>query len=322
MSMRDFGRLPRFKGSLGAQMSDQLRNFFNSLQTEADLSPFCTEAREEDLHLEFKSKADSRNGDLGEGERKAFSKALSGFANADGGVLIFGVKTRKATDTPDCASALHPIENVGQFRVRLLDSIIQATQPAVDGVRIEVIASTDTSGYVKCLVPASDKPPHRAMLASREYWRRTTSGHLKMEHYELEDAFGRRLRPLLKMRVQLLSDTADPRRERLTFFLKNEGRGVAKFSGFLCLITGTAPLTFSGITGLTDVSKLNSTAALVFSDNVGVIHPNGIYLSAGEAVFIRENRDAPLSMQLNWYAENMAARQIKIDLRAGTAIEA
>jgi predicted HTH transcriptional regulator len=178
-------------------VEDQLRLFFESLQTEADLERLRIEEREENLHLEFTTKEDGRTGELGDGDREAFSKAVSGFANADGGVLVFGVKRIKRQDAPDRAAQLRPIDNVGTFRVRLIDSIIQTTQPAVDGIRIEVIPSElETRGYLKCLVPASDKPPHRGMHG-REYWRRTTSGFRRMEHYELEDVFGRRSRPAL-----------------------------------------------------------------------------------------------------------------------------
>jgi len=61
---------------------------------------------------------------------------------------------------------LKPITNPDRYRAKALDSILNATQPAVDGVRIETIpAATKGAGYVKVLIPASDRPPHRAMSA-------------------------------------------------------------------------------------------------------------------------------------------------------------
>jgi hypothetical protein len=47
--------------------------------------------------------------------------------------------------------------------------------------------------------------PHRAMLADREYWRRTSNGFRRMKHYELEEVFERRLRPVLGFKVELRS---------------------------------------------------------------------------------------------------------------------
>ncbi len=69
-------------------MAEHIRRMCDALQTEQDLDELRRFQREEDLYLEFKQKQDSRNGDLVESDRRAYSTALSGFANADGGMLI------------------------------------------------------------------------------------------------------------------------------------------------------------------------------------------------------------------------------------------
>jgi hypothetical protein len=71
-------------------MNQHLQALYDSLQSETTLQEIVRERREEDLYLEFKQKADRRTGDLMDSDRKAFSKALSGFANGDGGVLEKG----------------------------------------------------------------------------------------------------------------------------------------------------------------------------------------------------------------------------------------
>src|SRR5882724_3906735 len=143
-------------------MPSALHRLFASLATEASLDALVQGRREEDLYLEFKQKADRRNGDLSDGDRRAFSKALSGFANADGGILVFGIETAKGGEGVDRAVSLKPITDHARFRGRLLDSILNATQPVVDDVRVETIDTDANSGYVKILVPQSVKPPHRA----------------------------------------------------------------------------------------------------------------------------------------------------------------
>jgi len=175
---------------------------YDSLKTEADLAALIRDRREEDLHIEFKQKEDSRSGELGDGDKRSFSRALAGFANADGGVLVFGVETKKGSDNLDRAVALKPITGHMSMVARLRDAVFNTTHPTINGVRIEPIdvVSGNMSGYVKCLIPQSDKPPHRAMQAEREYWRRTNGAYQRMEHYELEDVFGRRLRPFLALR--------------------------------------------------------------------------------------------------------------------------
>jgi hypothetical protein len=106
-----------------------------------DIQRFVDEKREEDLHLEFKQKKDSRNGAPDPEDKEKFSKCLSVFANFDGGVLIWGVKT-------------------------------------------------------------DHRDQH--MASDNKYYRRTSNASRQMEHYELEDMFGRRQRPGLKLRLALL----------------------------------------------------------------------------------------------------------------------
>ena len=96
---------------------------------------------------------------LDDDDKKNFSKSVSGFANADGGVLVFGVATEKATNSPDRASKLKPITDADMLRVRLLDSVLNTTQPPVEGLQIEHIPGASGNGYVKCIIPASVARP-------------------------------------------------------------------------------------------------------------------------------------------------------------------
>lgn len=295
-------------------MNPQLPAFFESLRSEADLQQLVQDRREEDLYLEFKTKADPSHGNLDGDDREGFSQTLSGFANADGGVLVFGVATTRSPNDVDQAAALSPLAHPGTFRARLLDSILNTTQPPVDGVRIEVIACPAGGGYVKCFVPPSDRPPHRAMLAKREYWRRTSTGHRRMEHYELEDTFGRRLRPVLRVGVKLAEPPgADPQEiVRLTF--KNEGRGLARHAGLVCEI-GEGKITATA-GSLKDESALNDGRPMAsYYNSQGVIHPNGLFSSLGSVVLQRATKGQPLRLSIKWYAEDMAPRDQTFEIR-------
>ncbi|MCF7753207.1 hypothetical protein KQ941_02045 [Paenibacillus xylanexedens] len=52
-------------------------------------------------------------------------------------------------------------------------------------------------------VPVSDLPPHRAMCTENVYYTRAGDNFVTMEHYMLEDAFGRRQKPKLKIYYEL-----------------------------------------------------------------------------------------------------------------------
>ena len=297
-------------------MNQALQNFYESLKSEADLEQLVRNRREENLYLEFKVKERRNNGDLGDSERRAFSKAMSGFANADGGILIFGIKTRKSPDNIDIAHKLKSITEPNKFRSRLQDSILLTTQPFVDGVRIDVVLAQPEQGYVKCYIPASDKPPHRAMFAKREYWSRTSTGFRKLEHYELEDVFGRRLRPVLRLRVELRPRPEGDPHEELHFSFLNEGRGIARHAGFLCKI-GEGILAGVRGAGLTDVSTINDRPAVQFYDAHSVVHANGIFSSLGHAIVQRPNKGSPLPIEVIWYAEEMLTRNQKVNVHPG-----
>jgi len=67
----------------------------------ADIERFIKEGKEEDLHLDFKTvnAADLKSGS----DRKNFAKALSGFANSDGGIVVWGVVARRDSSYPPWA---------------------------------------------------------------------------------------------------------------------------------------------------------------------------------------------------------------------------
>ena len=297
-------------------MQTPLHRLYMSLTTEASLDALVQERREEDLYLEFKQKADRRNGDLSDGDKRAYSKALSGFANADGGILIFGIETAKGTEGIDRAVSLKPITDHIRFRGRLLDSILNTTQPVVDDVRVESIDSGPSAGYVKILIPQSFRPPHRAILAEHMYWRRVSTGHRRMEHYELEDTFGRRLRPALRVFVELRPRPEGDPHEELHFFLLNEGRGVARHVGFLCTLDQEAKI--QQVHGLENATQINAGSPTIsYTNDVSVIHSNGILLATGQATVLRESKGSPLAMSVRWYTEGMDTRRAEVTALPG-----
>lgn len=201
-------------------MSSALEDFFDSLSTTADLSRLVADQVQEDIHLELKTKRNRSVPDLEDSERWQFSRALSGFANSDGGILIFGIET----DRQEHACALKPIADPFGFQARLKKSLLNATQPVVPDVRVEVVpGDTAAEGFVKVFVPPSDRVPHRAMLADREYFKRSTEGFYRMEHFDLADMFGRRRRPVLTLQLEKEGDGGT-----ILVSVTNEGRGIAK----------------------------------------------------------------------------------------------
>ncbi len=70
--------------------------------------------------LDFKA-ASINAAPMQDGDRKTLAKAISGFANADGGIVVWGVDCRhgKGKYDPDVVQGLKPISNLRRWLSRL-----------------------------------------------------------------------------------------------------------------------------------------------------------------------------------------------------------
>ncbi|MCC6649751.1 MAG: ATP-binding protein [Candidatus Eisenbacteria bacterium] len=256
---------------------------FNDLSV-SDIEQFVARREPETLHLEFKRAADEEFAK--QPTRSKLAEMISGFANSDGGIVVWGVDARPL-DGIDAARELAPLKRPEVFASRLKALLPDATTPAVEDVLVRVLSCEDGQGFVVTLVPASDGGPHLAKYSEDRYIRRTGDRFVRMEHYEVADMFGRRRRPVLSLRHTLRFDSTYPlTREssewRLDLILAvgNSGRGVAR-APYLALRTSTnravlAPygLTGNGGDGLPRLASVGGPAWAVFGGSMEmVVHP-------------------------------------------------
>jgi len=194
---------------------------FESLSV-ADIEQFVQSKQEETLHLEFKSVTRS---DLSSRDDKHnLAAALSGFANSDGGLIVWGVDARKNDDELDCAVALKEITGVAAFTSRLNELTGEAVLPRIDGVRHRPLARPNGNGFAVTLIPESDAGPHMAKLGEDRYFKRSGTSFYRMEHFDVADMFGRRRRPKLAVTTRIvgIADGA-----RIVLGIRNDGRSSA-----------------------------------------------------------------------------------------------
>jgi hypothetical protein len=156
-------------------------------------------------------------------DRRTFAVALSGFANSDGGMIIWGVDARPNSQGVDCATALREIPDVQLCLTRLNEFTGQCVSPLVDGVRHKAIPSAGAAGFCVTLIPASESGPHMAKGGEDRYYKRAGSAFYRLEHFDVADMFGRRRRPKLVLTLQ-----KEGHGQSVLVSVKNEGRGVAK----------------------------------------------------------------------------------------------
>lgn len=96
-------------------MLDNARVIFDSILAggyESIRKFYMDEPQEENLFIDFKSKANPTEPGAEKGDREKFSKAISGFANSCGGVIVWGIDCRsQGKDLPDIACGEAPISN-------------------------------------------------------------------------------------------------------------------------------------------------------------------------------------------------------------------
>lgn len=167
-----------------------------------------------------------------------YGKALSAFANAEGGIVIWGLFAKEQDkSSPDLISEARPIKKVTKAKTDF-DSIIgKVVSRRVVGVQNKVVYENkqEDIGFIVTYIPKSDEAPHRVegeKTGSRRYYRRHGNGSYEMEHYELEELFGGRSMPYLKF-VLSSKHEYNPRNKlvecKLKFGLKNVGKSVAKY---------------------------------------------------------------------------------------------
>jgi hypothetical protein len=150
----------------------------------------------EELFLDFKRSANDGNGPrLHDHDRNNLAKAISGFGNAEGGVVVWGVDCSRNPQEGDVARARVPIINVARFVGFLEGAVSGCTIPPhsmMRSIAIPVPGSQD--GFVATLIPKSAASPHQ-VVGKGLYYIRAGSDFVPIPHGVLANMFGRAPRP-------------------------------------------------------------------------------------------------------------------------------
>lgn len=185
------------------------------------------------------------------------SKAISGFGNSDGGVIIWGINCRTVEGKGDLPVGYQAktVRSLMEFDPNWLKSLIEgassgSTLPPHQRVEnFPLVREDGSDGVLITYIPAGMSTPLRAVHGGKDcYYIRAGSNFIPAPHGVLASLFGRRPQPILRADVQLFLDTrpglsAPQSKPQLGIELKikiiNVGRGIAedafitfdKFSG-------------------------------------------------------------------------------------------
>jgi len=197
---------------------------------EVAIDEFIITRKSEELFLDFKRSADNGSGTrLHQTDKENLAKAISGFGNSEGGVVVWGIDCSIDEDYADVARTKFPIQNVKRFVSWLEDAISRCTVPPHVGVQHHyVITGEQDIGFVITYIPKSNHAPHQ-VVGKLRYYIRAGSSFIPTPHAVLAGMFGRRPQPSVFNMFTMLP--AEPRNEKIEvqigFLIKNIGPGIA-----------------------------------------------------------------------------------------------
>lgn len=205
---------------------------------EEAINEFIQNRKSEELFLDFKISASELNSTnkLHEDDRKNLAKAISGFGNSEGGVIVWGVDCRSGKDKADVPKHKHPIKDVKRFVSWLEGSVSGCTVPAHAGVRSIAIETEQGSGYAVTIIPKSFRAPHQDIYKT-QYFMRAGSDFNPVPHSVLAGMFGKRPEPNIWINYNVNPNSFDPDGTILGavgFCLVNAGPGSAR-DVFFCI---------------------------------------------------------------------------------------
>lgn len=177
---------------------------------------------------------------------RIWSEAVCGFANTEGGVLIWGIDCRKVDDV-DAASGLSLIADPIAFRSMLQNNIHQTTDPPVNGIVIQEVMQPGTAGgFVVCLIPESKHRPHRAEQAGKHktYFMRVGDSFVVMNRSVLRQMFY----PKVSADLRILAEPSKSHSSPIVRFdieIRNDGTATATD----ILVDATGPFDGAFVTG-------------------------------------------------------------------------
>jgi hypothetical protein len=182
-------------GGVVSRAADLFRDLRDRGETAID--DLIDSRQSEELFLDFKRSSNNGVGRrLSDDDRNNLGKAISGFGNSEGGVIIWGVDCRPDQARADVATAKVPIEDAVRFKSWLEGVTSGVTIPAHPTVEHLVVHSTGAGGFVATHVPKSYLAPHQC-LSPMQFYMRAGSNFLPVPHAVLSGLFGRTPQPNL-----------------------------------------------------------------------------------------------------------------------------
>ena len=187
--------------------------------------------KSEELFLDFKRSADNGTGkSLHPNDRNNLAKAISGFGNSEGGLIIWGIECKKSEDGADLPNGKYLLNDTNKFISQLEGAISGLTLPPHPKVEnLAITTNKKGEGYVATFIPQNLVSPIQS-VSSKHFYIRAGSNFEPAPYQVLAAMFGKKPQPRVYNMytigpAELINNSI---KIRAGFLLHNEGPGIAK----------------------------------------------------------------------------------------------
>lgn len=167
------------------------------------IDDFIINQQTEELFLDFKQAVSigKEFKTLHRDDRKNLAKAISGFGNSEGGVIIWGVECSRDLEIGDVAKAKVKVKNVHRFLSWLENAISGCTIPSHNKVRNHIVScDANGDGYLATYIPRCDIAPLMTTTNATIYIR-SGSNNVPAPYAVIAGMFGRRPQPNVELLI-------------------------------------------------------------------------------------------------------------------------
>lgn len=190
---------------------------------------------------------------LANNDRKNLAKAISGFGNSEGGLLIWGINSHEKIN--DFANSKKPIKSPEQFSSLINSEVSRLTIPAHPRVENLVIKENENSneGFVISIIPKYEGLPIQVIANIKgkgRFFMRAGDSFIDIPHPILAGMFGKRPNPHLIIYFTIPKENKNLVKENnaLKFSfgvcIQNKGKGIARDIFLNCYSFGNVTTSF------------------------------------------------------------------------------
>jgi hypothetical protein len=283
---------------------------FNSLRDWNSLLSLIDSGETEGAYLECKAPGGPQ---LNQGLKHKLGEALSGFANTNGGVILWGVSTTKRGQEGglDVLTQLEPVGNAGSFARQVDIAIPALAYPRVNAPASRVIhqRAGQTRGVIATYIPKSSGDPVSSSL-DRQFYMRSGDSFVLLPYEILKRMFTGTAGPDLSPNFESHLIKKAGQSWTLPIILTNGSSAAATITRIVVNVANAQACDSIAMPGWIDLAEFNP-GKTIFSRDLNDPIFRGMDRVAGDLTVVMKRGRRPkrmLSLQIQVFSTNMRAR--------------